>query len=242
MARKRPVVHNRGRVLKKKEIEMMAQRQSNSFEPSLIAEMKYRNAEDPYAEDNVEPLSAQEIAEQDEICENQRRLLQTALEPGGMEAQLQPFTGSVVAKVLEIAREAEQMGAAAMVHQDWMADVHEPLYSRHLPFSSQYYKIFRLAARGRVDDPDVVQFLILQSAVEKRRITKEQSDKLGAAHTAINHMYDRMRQDVEKARQEHDTATHSTTNTTFTSQIAPDNDSTPVATEKTAVTTDNVLA
>lgn len=185
---------------KKEQLEAMARMQTNSFEPDLLGEIKYRNAEDPYAEDNVEPLTAAELREQDQIIENQRRLLGKALQPGGNDAQLAPFTGSIVDKVLQIAREAVALGAPTMTHADWMAEVHEVLYDRHLPFSAQTYQIFRIAARGDLRDPEVVRFLILQRMIEKRKISKETSDKLGGAHTAIKHMYGAMKRDVESAR------------------------------------------
>jgi hypothetical protein len=187
---------------KKEQIESMARMQTNSFEPDLLGEIKYRNAEDPYAEDNVEPLTAAELKEQDQIIENQRRLLNKALEPGGNDEQLAPFTGSVVDKVLQIAREAVALGAPGMAHADWMALIHEPLYDRHLPFSAQSYQIFRIAAKGDLRDPDLVRFLVLQKMIEKGKITKETSDKLGGAHIAIKHMYTAMRNDVEKAREQ----------------------------------------
>lgn len=186
---------------KKEQLEAMARMQTNSFEPDLLGEIKYRNAEDPYAEDNVEPLTAQELREQDQIIENQRRLLGKALQPGGNDQQLAPFTGSIVDKVLLIAKEAVALGALTMTHADWMAEVHEVLYDRHLPFSAQTYQIFRIAAKGDLRDPEVVRFLILQRMIEKRKITKETSDKLGGAHTAIKHMYGAMKRDVESARQ-----------------------------------------
>lgn len=184
----------------KAQAEQMSRFQGrNAFEPDLLCEMKYRNAEDEHAE-GIEPLTAEELAEQDAICENQRRLLTTALEPGGNERQMTPFTGSVVSKVIEIAREAEALGAANMEHAEWM-HLHERLYNKHMPFSSQRYKLFRRAARGNLNaDPELVKFLTLQRMVETGRITKEQCDKLGGAYTAIHHMYDAMRRDVEQAR------------------------------------------
>lgn len=176
-----------------------------SFEPDLkVPQIRMRAAEDE-TESNIEPLTAEEIQNDETAIAARKQMLTVAMNKESQDKQNLPFTGSVYEQTIAVAKEADKQNAAQMEKQDWV-HLHEELYEKYLPYSARCYKIFRRAAEGNaLQDAEFVKLLLIGRLKELRTIPQDLADQTASKYVTKQHMYKQMRADVERKREERET-------------------------------------
>lgn len=176
-------------------------RRVDSFEPDVrVPVIRQRASEDEQYSRSAEPMTEEEKQKESRDCETKQQMLTVAMDPEARKRAEQPFTGSVVQHTLLVAQEAEAANAHLMEKPDWI-HWHEEMYAKHLPFSSNCYKLFRRAAEGNaLKDPEFVKLLLIGRMREKGIVKSELADKMAAVHVTKTQMYTAMQRDIENNR------------------------------------------
>ena len=175
-------------------------RRFDSFEPDMnYAQIRMRAADDDTTVVD-QPMTAEEREQEAQQCDARKQMLTVAMDPEARKRQEQPFTGSVVASTIQVAREAEAAKAHEMERHEW-TQWHEMMYAKHLPFSAACYNLFRRAAEGNaLKDEEFVKNLLVGHMRERGIVSKDSADQLASVHNTKKHMYGALRQNVEAAR------------------------------------------
>lgn len=193
--------HQKLVAVQKQSDQAALQNRVDSFEPDVrVPVIRQRASEDEQYSRSAQPMTAEEKQKENAECETKQQMLTVAMDPEARKRAEQPFTGSVVQHTLLVAQEAEAAQAHLMEKPDW-THWHEEMYAKHLPFSSNCYKLFRRAAEGNaLQDPEFVKLLLIGRMREKGIVKSELADKMAAVHVTKTQMYTAMQRDIESNR------------------------------------------